>query len=278
MKAFLKQITPPLVWGVIRRMATTSPPVCKTYGEAARYCRRGGYEDGDLVRAVVEKNIIFRKHIRDRPVFDLAALRTLIAFGLSKTAEELKVIDFGGGAGYHYEIARAALGKSSAIRWNIVETPAMAKAAQCVEEDGLRFFDSVEDAGRDLGTVDLVLASSALQYCPDPELFLRRLVDVGARHLFITRTPFSESGEDVISVQRSRLSANGPGPLPSGFTDVEISYPITYLSTAKVEEILSQKYEVRFKIEEERGVFLAGSESFNMWGYFCALRKNCSFK
>lgn len=273
MRALLKQITPPLLWEMARRMTTTSPPICATYEEAAGHCRQSSYEDDALVQSVVEKNLVFRKQIRNNPVFDLTAMRTFIALGLSRTSDELKVIDFGGGAGYHYEIARAALGKSSAIRWNVVETSTMAKAARGLEEPGLKFFDSIEEAGCDLGSVDLVLASSSLQYCPDPELFLQRLINVGSSHLFITRTPFSESPEDVISVQRSRLSANGPGPLPAGFVDVEISYPITYLSIAKVEEILSQKYEVRFRVEEERGAFLAGVRSFNMWGYFCSLRK-----
>lgn len=273
MRAHLKQITPPLLWEMVRRMTMTPPPVCATYEKAAGQCRKSGYEDDVLVRAVVEKNLVFRKKIRDRPVFDLTALRTLIALGLSRTRRDLKVIDFGGGAGYHYEMARIALGQSAAICWNVVETTAMAKAARGLEEQGLKFFDSIEEAARDLGSVDLVLASSSLQYCPDPELFLQRLIDVGASHLFITRTPFSESLENVISVQRSRLSANGPGPLPADLTDVEISYPITYLSSAKVEQALSSKYELRFKVEEERGAFRAGSQSFNMWGYFCVLRK-----
>ena len=273
MRALLKQIMPPFLWGAVRRLTTMPPPVCATYEEAAWQCRQSGYEDDALVRAVVEKNLVFRKKIRDKTVFDLAAMRTLIALGLSRTSNELKVIDFGGGAGYHYEMARAALGQSAAIRWNVVETTAMANAARSLEEPGLKFFDSIEEAARDLGAVDLVLASSSLQYCPDPMLFLQCLINVGAGHLFITRTPFSESPEDVISVQRSRLSANGPGPLPAGFTDVEISYPITYLSTAKVEKALSSKYELRFKVEEELGAFLAGSRSFNMWGYFSALRK-----
>ena len=273
MRAFLKQIMPPLLWGVVRRITTPPPPVCATYEEAARKCRQSGYEDDALVRAVVEKNLVFRKKFRDKPVIDLAAMRTLISLGLSKTSNELNVIDFGGGAGYHYEIARAALGQSAAVRWNVVETTAMAKAARSLEEPGLKFFDNIEEAARDLGSVDLVLASSSLQYCPDPVLFLQRLIDVDAGHLFITRTPFSESPEDVVSVQRSRLSANGPGPLPAGFTDVEISYPVTYLSTSKVEKALSSKYELRFKVEEERGAFLAGNRSFNMWGYFSVLRK-----
>ena len=273
MKAFLKQITPPLLWGMVRGLASSSPPICKSYEEAVRNCQRGGYEDDDLVRAVIEKNLIFRNKIRNNPVFDLATLRTLIALGLSKTSNELKVLDFGGGAGYHYEIARAALGRDSVLRWNIVETPTMAEAAKSIEEENLKFFDNIEEARRDLGSVDLVLASSSLQYCPNPELFLHRLVDIGARNLFITRTPFSESDEDMISVQRSRLSANGPGPLPDAFSDVDISYPITYLSVDKVEGILSRKYEVRFRVEEEQGAFFAGAKSFNMKGYFCVLKQ-----
>jgi putative methyltransferase (TIGR04325 family) len=148
----------------------------------------------------------------------------------------------------------------------------MAEAAQRIADAHLKFFDNIDDAKNNLGSVDLVLTSGALQYCPHPLRFLRELTEVGAKDIFITRTPFNDSERCLISIQVSKLSENGPGPLPLGFDDKEISYPITFASRYEVEKILNEKYEIKFSINEDKGTFSAGNKKFDMHGYFCTLR------
>jgi putative methyltransferase (TIGR04325 family) len=265
MKDFVKLLIPPLLPKILKRR----PPIFRSYNDASVACQNAGYEGTELIRVVVEKNAIFKQKIQSNPVLDLGDLRTLVGVGLASAQDSLRVLDFGGGCGYHYVLARAAFGNSKNLRWNVVETSAMVKAAQHLADAGLQFFDHIDDAKNNLGQVDLVLTSGALQYCPDPLEFLKTLTQVGAKYIFITRTPLHDSEDNIISIQVSRLWENGPGPLPSGFEDKNVSYPITFASRREVEKILAETYEIRFSIKEEKGTFRAGKQSYDMYGYFC---------
>jgi hypothetical protein len=122
---------------------------------------------------------------------------------------------------------------------------------------------------KDFDVIDLVFTSSTLQYCPSPLLALKELTGLNAKYLFITRTPFVESLDSIVTIQTSNLSTNGPGPLPKGFIDRKIKYPITYESRIAIENILTEKYEIQFMTEEGGGSFGFGAEEISMNGYFC---------
>ena len=222
---------------------------------------------------MVDKNLRLFSDISSNPVFGLEAFRTLAAIGLSAQGSNLNVIDFGGGAGYHYKLAKIAFGSERTIKWHVVETPEMISEALRIKEVDLRFYDDIGDAKNDFMKVDLVFSSSALQYCPDPLYYLKELVKINAKYLFITRTPFVDSTENIISIQKSNLSSNGPGPLPEGVKDKCVFYPITYVSRSAVEDILSQNYEIKFMTDEGSGVFNIKGSTINMNGYFC-MRKD----
>jgi putative methyltransferase (TIGR04325 family) len=269
MKDLVKQLIPPLL---IKAFKPAPPPMFSSYDAASVACRNEAYEGVDLVKVIIEKNVAFKKKIQSDHILDLSALRTLIGVGLANTQEKLNVLDFGGGGGYHYTLAKIALGKSRSLKWNVVETSAMAREAQRIADTDLKFFDNISDAKNNLGLVDLIFTSSALQYCPNPLEFLNELTEVGAKYIFITRTPFNDSDKSLISIQVSKLSENGPGPLPLGVGDKSVSYPITFVSKQEVEKILNQKYEIRFLTKEDKGTFRAGKNTFDMWGYFCELK------
>ena len=270
MQEFVRQLVPPFLIQVLKN--ASAPRIFGSYDEACKACRSGAYQDDSIVKAVVEKNRIFRQSMQSSPVFDLGALRTLVALGLTGGNGMLKVLDFGGGGGYHYSLAKAFLGNSRSLKWNVVETSAMAKEAQRIANVDLAFFDDLNDAKNDLGSVDLVFSSGALQYCPDPLKSLRELTEVGAPNMFITRVPLNDSEKSFVSIQISKLLENGPGPLPLGFDDRSVSYPITYASRHEVERILRERYEIRFSINEDKGTFSAGKNKVDMFGYFCELR------
>jgi len=268
MKSLLKQLIPPLLFKVIKR-TIPHPRIFKTYGEAVAACQDNGYQNADLVKVVIDKNINFKKYIESNAVFDLGTLRTLIALGLSKESTSLNVIDFGGGGGYHYTIAQQALGKGTTLKWNVVETTAMANEAQRIANNNLKFFDSITEAEKDLGSVDLIFTSGALQYCPNPLAFLKQLTETNAKYLFITRTAFSETDNDIFSIQVSKLSSNGPGPLPTGYTDKKMTYPITCASKSAAESILREKYDIQFVILEDKAAYIVADKEIDMFGYFC---------
>jgi putative methyltransferase (TIGR04325 family) len=184
----------------------------------------------------------------------------------------LRVLDFGGAGGNHYSIARTALGADRDIRWNVVETEPMVRAAnRKLAGSGLKFFDNIAGAASDLDEIDLVFTSGALQYTPDPLMFLSMLLDLKARYLFITRTALNTVDKKAITLQRSRLSDNGPGSLPARFVDHEVEYPITFVGKATVEHLIRERYSIRYSIEEGQAYRRLGPQ-FNMYGYFCDLK------
>lgn len=203
---------------------------------------------------------------------DLRALTTLIALGLSKAGSSLNVIDFGGGGGYHYTIAQSVYRETCDLKWNVVETTAMTKEAQRMISKGLKFFDNIDDASKDLGLVDLVFTSNALQYCPSPLAFLKKLTELNAKYLFITRTAFSDTTEEIFSTQVSDLLANGPGTFPLRFENRKMIFPVTFSSKSQVESILKEKYHIQFTILEDKGVYKVDGKQIDMFGYFCVLK------
>lgn len=148
-----------------------------------------GYENRELV------DTIFLKTIRYNPNGDwplVAGLNT--------------VLDFGGGAGLHYKLARQ---QSPDIHWAVVETPAMVQRAKEIATDRLMFFERIEQAAAWLGDVDLVHSNGAIQYVADALATVRTLCSVRPTALAWYRVPISD--EIRREVQTSYLSDNGPG-------------------------------------------------------------------
>jgi putative methyltransferase (TIGR04325 family) len=244
-----------------------------SYEDALSYSGGGGYSDDTLASVVVQKNLKFRE-LNQPPYFDITAVRTLIGVGLAlNNKKKLRVLDFGGGGGNHFTIARAALPSDIELRWNVVESSALCRASSPLATKELQFYDEIEAASTDLGTVDLILTSSALQYVPNPKKTLDSLLKIKARNLFITRTPLSEHNEPIICVQKSRLADNGPGPLPPEYKDQEVLYPITYVPISDVENIINIYGQIRIKLKEDQGDLIYGGAKLNcFYGFFCDLK------
>jgi putative methyltransferase (TIGR04325 family) len=132
------------------------------------------------------------------------------------------VLDFGGGCGVHYELARL---QSPEIRWAVVETPAMARRASALATDHLRFFTDVAEAATWLGAIDIMHSNGALQYTPDPLAVLDVLCGLKAKQMYWQRVPFSDGGL-AREIQSSFLGDNGPGGLPVGQERI-VKYALT---------------------------------------------------
>ncbi|WP_050475984.1 methyltransferase, TIGR04325 family [Herbaspirillum rhizosphaerae] len=271
MKNAIKSLIPPVLFNAAKKIKRPAP-VFSRYADALAQCQNDAYENDEIIKVVVEKNLIYKNKVAKHKTLDFNAIRTLLALGIMDNEKTFNVLDFGGGGGYHHAIAKIGF-RSSKIKWNVVETTAMAKEAQRLAGDDLRFFDNIDIAKQALGEIDLLFSSSALQYCPDPLAMLQKLVDVEARHLFITRTAFNDAPGTIIAIQRSHLADNGPGPLPDGFQNKEIAYPISFVDKAEVEKILTTKYDIRFAIEENQAVHVIGDKEMHLYGYFCDLRR-----
>jgi len=165
-------------------------------------------------------------------------------------------------------------GQDVDLHWHVVETSAIVNEArgrlENSESSKLKFYDNIESAAKDFGKIDMVFTSGVLQYVPEPCEYLRRLVELGASFLFITRTALANNGPDKIIIQNSYLRSNGPGPLPLGVTDCILSYPVTFVPQENFEQILRSKYLIELKIAEDKSAYRAAGEPIDMYGYFCS--------
>jgi hypothetical protein len=132
------------------------------------------------------------------------------------------VLDFGGGCGQHYKLARL---QSPEIRWAVVETPAMVKKAEQLATDRLRFFENIAEGAAWLGAIDVMHSNSALQYASDPLEKLEQLCAVRAKTMLWKRLSLSKSSIER-EVQSSLLGDNGPGFLP-GLKEKTVRYTRT---------------------------------------------------
>ncbi|WP_428687915.1 methyltransferase, TIGR04325 family [Roseibium sp.] len=242
-----------------------SPVFYRSYDSALR--ASDGYEDDTLITVVVEK----AKKLQNTatiPRLDLTSLRTSIALAASLNSSSLTVLDFGGGAGTHYFVAKTILSDAINLDWRVVETRKMVREAiaQGLETEELRFYASIEEACSN-SSVNLVFASGSLQYTDQPYDHLSQLCAIQADCLMITRTPISD--DEAIFLQYSRLRDNGWGEIPRelNIEDRIISYPVTILDREKTEALLQTFGEITVNIQEDKSAYRNRSSSYDMHGY-----------
>ncbi len=260
---------PPLLkaaWGLVR-----PPQPLFTSFQAAAAASGPGYEDPRLVATMAEKTRRYRDALASArpPVLDLSTRRTLVGLALGAVDDDMHVLDFGGACGVHYFIARAFLrGRVRRFRWHIVETPSTVAAGGSLEDGELRFFDNLDAAVAGLGPVDLVFSSGALQGLADPYSALERLTSLGASAVYLSWLGLTTGERELLTVQTSRLSASGPGPLPSGLRDERVKVPVHICRKDRVEAILAKRYAIELAFHEEPNAYMPGNRGVDMYGYF----------
>ena len=142
-----------------------------SFAEASDACGMT-YNDDTLARVVVEKTKVLQLNARSEYFeTDLGSLRTLAALGVLQSSAAdgvLRVLDFGGAAGYHYLVARALLPQSLILDWRVVETPALVAAAQELRDGQVSFYSSIEEAASSwTEPPHLTFASGVLQCVPE---------------------------------------------------------------------------------------------------------------
>jgi putative methyltransferase (TIGR04325 family) len=217
----------------------TVTEVFPNFADALAACGPG-YNDGDIADVIAYKTSLAVDH---RQLAPEQAINSILAIGI--TAAEisdrpLNVLDFGGGCGFHY--FRAIAATRAPLRWAVVETPTMAERAAKVANGRFGVFTSIDDAAAALGRIDLLHASSAIQYVPNPLETLKSLAALRAQHFALARLPVWGAPQTV-GLQRSPLSANGIGPMPPHIADRQITYPVTFVNFDDVMRALSN-YEI----------------------------------
>lgn len=99
LKGFLREITPPLIYKIPRKIYfNRSRKLYESYDDALRFSSLKGYETDEIVKVIVAKNKIYADKLLSDSVLTLNELRTVIGMGLITVENKvLNVLDFGGG-------------------------------------------------------------------------------------------------------------------------------------------------------------------------------------
>lgn len=203
----------------------------------------GNYENQALVETVFQKT---RRAVADMTSYPLPAseMATVIMAILEVARDAgntpVRLLDFGGAAGIHAFSFRHAF-PHIPVRWAVVETAPLAARCQTLEDEGLRYFSSIGDAEAWLGQVDVVNCSGSIPYVPEPEATMGQLLATAPRCISISRTSLCR-GERHVRIQRSMLGDNGPGPLPEGIENREITYPVTLMNRSAFFAMFEPEY------------------------------------
>lgn len=250
--------------------------VFQDYSSALESIHFKGYSDLELIEVVVAKTNLMEEKLVSKDAFVVFENSNIFRFAPILLAEmsksTLKVLDFGGAAGYQHCIANTFLGESDKLRWSVVDTAKMVEVASKISRKNRYFFDSIEAALIVEKGFDVSISSSSLQYCDQPLNFLRALVEVKAKYLIIQKTPLLDGKATIVSLQKSRLSDNGPGQMPKEFQDRYITYPITFVPESTFEDIIQMHYQIRFKVYDESERFSSRAAKINTVNYFCTLK------
>ncbi|MHA8095432.1 methyltransferase, TIGR04325 family [Aquirufa lenticrescens] len=233
------------------------------------------YNDRNLAKMIVEKNLIFENKINTKKEFDISATRPLLGLFLAslKQKSNLNVIDFGGGGGNHYHITKFLFNNSADLNWNIIETEKMTvTASETYSKTELNYFSSLQKFKSDNIKYDLFFASSSLQYCENFEEILNDILIISPKNIFITKTPFTFDKEILGAPQYSNFADNGPGPMPPGYTNSIVSYPIYIRNINYVIEKMKIKYDLLFTVNEELNGFLINNKSYDCFGLYFKLK------
>lgn len=258
----IKNFLPPIVTDFIRKNQKVIK--YKSYDDAISQCTTDAYQNEELCNIIADKTLGHVEFLNRKP-YTLNPTTVYLAFAMNYFANAsgkkgITVLDFGGACGAHYYEVRSILPKTVSLKWIVVETEQMIRSAvsRGIAKGELHFIGRIEDV---LEPVDFVHSSSALQYVPSPYEFLMKLINVRAKMILFNRMMFNKNNCDIITVQRSFLSSNGPGELPSGYTDKPIMYPHTTMAYDRMNSMMmSGGYECMLDFEEPSGSFSLGKE------------------
>jgi len=114
--------------------------------------------------------------------------------------EPLRVLDFGGALGTHWRATRLWQAALPPLHWQIVEQPGYVAEGRRRYTDQPRFHAGLDEALQ-AGPPDLLIASSVIQYLPEPWTHLDALMACKAPVLLIDRTPLTTLPTDRLTLQ-----------------------------------------------------------------------------
>ena len=261
----LKEFVPPILSRWLKRaLKLEDNKEYKNYSQAIEACTSDAYLNVELCNMIADKTVSHERKLNEKPfilnptnVFLLSAINQYI---IDYSKRDLTILDFGGACGAHYFDINRFMPKDVTLKWLVVETPQMIKSAQekKIGNNELIFISSLKDFRTN---IDIIYSSCALHYVPDPYEIISEMISIKADWILFNRMMFNEKDRDFVTVQKSFLSANGPGKLPVGYTDKILSYPHTTLSFEKFNSFFTNNgYELAWIFDELTGSYQIKNE------------------
>lgn len=235
------------------------------FDAARKHISDASYEDPELCRMIAEKTRIYREKLSQTPV-DLNAAQSFLLSVIQKILVEdktttLNVLDLGGACGAHYFEIKRLLPKNVGLKWMVIETAEMVRAASQIEKETSELFFCSELDQTDLKP-QLIHSSSTLQYVPQPYVLIEQLKKTGTEWMFFNRMMFNTGKNDLITIQQSQMADNGPGPMPVNFTNKLIRYPHTNMSYSRFNQAFLPEYKPEWIFDEPSGNISKGEQNF----------------
>ena len=280
MKQFIKDFLSPMLMRFLKKLGsnnkkelTKKQVVYASYYDALLFSSNDAYEERELLEVVLKKTKRFSEELKSGviPVWETGAytLMSLINPIIESKKGTINILDFAGACGAHYFHVRSLLSKDIKLKWVVVETKAMINYAKELQNEELSFCDNFNDAKNKLGEIDLLHASSALQCVDNPDKYLDELLKCEAKWLLLNRLGFNKIDRDAITIHTSKLSWNGIGELPEGYTDRWIKYPFIFMSENKFLNALNKSYTVIARFDDRSGMYPVDGEEIVGYGLMC---------
>ncbi len=278
MKSVLKEFIPPIFLKLRQKKAIeeevkNSHQIFANYQDALKLCTTDAYEEKELIEVIFKKTKLFSENLKSGVISvgetSAYSLLSIINPIIENQTNQINVLDFGGACGAHYFHLRSLIGKELKLNWVVVETPLMVKYAKELETDELSFFDNFTDAVNKLHKVDLLHTSGTLQCVNNPQKYLDEILNCNAKWLLFNRLGLNKLDRDVITIHSSKLSWNGIGDLPAGYTDRWVKYPFNFSSENKFLKEVEQKYSLVAKFNDQSGMYSVDGEEIVGYGLLC---------
>jgi putative methyltransferase (TIGR04325 family) len=262
----IQTLVPPLLWRCLVKVGRPwskfllgLQPASQAYGFSGRFpsfdsalaacgvtAKSENYQNSSIIESTLARTRVLRDSFKEKKpeVLNAQTLRLLAAFEyviLADQLREITVVDFGGAMGNHYFKLRGLLPTGLTVNWTVIDLPRTVEAASReLANQELSFKSSLDQVK---GTqINLVLASSSLQYTPSPYEFLEKIVRLQSPWIVTDRMPFLKEESDRIVTQK----------VPPEIYDA--SYPVHFLAENKFEKyFIDNGLEIclRWKSEEE---------------------------
>lgn len=220
LRDFARRWLPPALREGFNRLTGNALHFSGDYRHWADAARQGRYDDAAILKQVIAAalaadggNLLERDGqllAPDEGQPD-ALVVALMAAARGNASGPLRVLDFGGALGSHWQASKRWQAALPPLEWRIVEQRHFVDAGrEYLRRPGLHFHYSLSDALAVWDArPDLLIASSVLPYLEHPHREFAAFLAARPRWLLIDRTPFLEAGTDRLSLQTNPRARGG---------------------------------------------------------------------